>query len=80
MKTTQVPAFRHYSTIGIGDVFGDKPPCVLPTNYLDHLPEIRSLNGNFLSSEIVGVVKSSPDDFIVLEIGLKGRYIPGLIE
>jgi hypothetical protein len=83
MKTThnaQVPALRHYSTIGIGDVFVDKPPHVLPSNYLDHLPEIRSSNGNFLSGEIVGVVKSSPDDFIVREIGLKGRHIPGLSE
>lgn len=65
--TTQVPAFRHYSTIGIGDVFVDKQPCLLPSNYLDHLPEIRSSNGDFLSGEIVGVVKSSPDDFIVRE-------------
>jgi TruD family tRNA pseudouridine synthase len=80
MKATQVPAFRHYSTIGIGDVFADKPPCVLPSTYLDHLPEIRSSNGNFLSGEIVGVIKSSPDDFIVREIGLKGRHIPGLSE
>jgi hypothetical protein len=77
---TQVPALRHYSTIGIGDVFADKPPCVLPSNYLDHLPEIRSSSGNFLSGEIVGAVKSSPADFIVREIGLKGRHIPGLSE
>jgi TruD family tRNA pseudouridine synthase len=80
MKTTQVPAFRHYSTIGIGDVFVDKPPYALPSTYLDHLPEIRSSNGNLLSGEIVGVVKGCPDDFIVREIGLKSRNIPGLSE
>jgi TruD family tRNA pseudouridine synthase len=80
MSGDQVPAFRHYSTIGIGDVFADETPRVLPNTYLDHLPEIRSSNGNFLSDECVGVIKSSADDFVVREIGLKGRHISGLSE
>jgi TruD family tRNA pseudouridine synthase len=66
---------RHYSTIGIGDVFLKGPSHALPKSYLHNsviLPDA------FTSWEIVGVIKSCPEDFVVREIGTKGRTIENL--
>ena len=68
---------RHYSTIGIGDVFVEGlPPHPLPSVYLDPKQEGKQPS-SFLSWEIVGDIKVSPEDFVVQEIALRGKTIPG---
>ena len=66
---------RHFSTIGIEDVFLDppKPSHLFPRSYLLN----GETTGQFVSWEIVGTVKNSPKDFIVREIAKDDRQIPG---
>ena len=73
-KPTPTVLDKHYSTIGIDDVFLDDPPHPLPAVYLQ-----QQYSGSpFISFEIVGTVKSSPEDFCVREILTSSRKIPGL--
>lgn len=53
---------RHYSTIGIEDVFIEHPPHPLPIDYT------KSATESFASWEITADIKASPDDFVVREI------------
>ena len=73
---------RHYSTIGIGDVFISAPSHPLPQKYLLHSSGERSTGNcpksSFMSWEIVGTIKASPEDFIVREIAPKARKILGV--
>lgn len=87
---------RQYSSIGIGDVFVVGPPHPLPVEYLNHDPMdhnvtttalvpdvghcITNQTASFLSWELTGIIKSTPDDFIVREIAPKDRLIQGLSE
>ena len=64
---------RHYSTIGIGDVFLDPPIHRLLKNYLK-----EGCSESFKSWEITGTIKKEPEDFVVREIFQKNRAIPGL--
>jgi TruD family tRNA pseudouridine synthase len=64
---------RHYSTIGIGDVFLDPPIHPLLKNYLK-----EGCSESFKSWEIMGTIKKEPEDFVVREIFQKNRRIPGL--
>ena len=65
---------KHYSTIGIEDVFLDDPPHPLPVVYLR-----QQYSGSpFTSFEVVGTIKSIPEDFCVREILTSSRKIPGL--
>ena len=66
---------RHYSTIGIGDVFLSSPPHDLPSKYLS---KTRESDDAFTSWEIVGTIKKTPEDFIVREIAQQGRKIRGM--
>ena len=66
---------RDYSTIGIGPVFASPlPDHPLPQSYLVQNDGLES----FLSSELVGVIKSQPQDFLVREIAPSGRQVLGL--
>lgn len=65
---------RHYSTIGIEDVFLEGPPHSLPSVYLRQ----QGIAPPFTSWEIVGTIKSVPEDFCVREILTGRRKIPGL--
>ena len=77
---------RHYSTIGIGDVFVSPPCHPFPRTYLSQHSEERSTDSakfsqetsSFLSWEILGTIKASPEDFIVREIAPKAKNIHGL--
>ena len=83
---------RHFSTIGIGDVFIHPPTHPFPKDYLDaedqntdyhskSFSDISSPPGGFTSWEIVGTIKSIPEDFCVREIfPLKQNVIPGISE
>jgi tRNA(Glu) U13 pseudouridine synthase TruD len=64
---------RHYSTIGIGDVFLDPPAHPLLHSYLK-----EGSSESFNSWEIKGTIKKEPEDFVVREIFQKNRLIPGL--
>lgn len=65
---------RHYSTIGIEDVFLEPPPSrLLPACYLAPSPEPSSTNNRFQTWEIVGSIKSNPEDFQVREIASRRR-------
>ena len=70
---------RHFSTIGIGDVFLQPPAAPLPLTYLsseqpqeENEPKSSCVNVSssrqFMSCEIIGTIKSSPEDFCVREI------------
>jgi len=66
---------RHYSTIGVEDVFLDTATShPLPVVYLQH----QYSGSPFTSLEIVGTIKSIPEDFCVREILTSSRRIPGL--
>lgn len=67
---------RHYSTIGIEDVFLKGPPHPFPSQYLQK----NSCQSTFTSWEIVGTIKETPEDFCVREIFQKSRRIPGVSE
>jgi tRNA pseudouridine13 synthase len=67
---------RHYSTIGIEDVFLEGPPHSLPSEYLPHNNTLTK--ETFTSWEIVGTIKNSPEDFCVKEVFQRSRRIPGL--
>ncbi len=67
---------RHYSTIGIEDVFLDSPPHAFPSEYLRK----KSCDGPFPSWEIIGTIKECPEDFCVREIFHSDRRIPGLLD
>lgn len=70
---------KHYSTIGIEDVFLEGPPHPLPSRYLKD--DATLTKEPFLSFEIVGTIKASPEDFCVREIFQRNnssRRIPGL--
>jgi len=79
---------RHYATIGIDDVFLEPPNHPFPKTYYC-LSQNNTNGGNddddttitqsFLSSEIVGVLKDSAEDFVVREIAREGRAIPGRV-
>ena len=76
---------RNYSTIGIGAVFASGPPNhPLPVSYLENGKlfdaDESDCDETFLSTELVGEIKSCPEDFIVREIGLGDKQIPGLTE
>jgi TruD family tRNA pseudouridine synthase len=84
---------RHFSTIGIGNVFVQPPPHPLLHTYLrpqQQLPttenqQQQELDAHkyplpFISWEIVGTIKSIPEDFCVREILLQGKFIPGLTD
>lgn len=61
---------RHYSTIGIDDVFLDPPPeHTLPRSYLTSSKPC----GAFRTWEIIGTIKSCPEDFVVREIASRMR-------
>ena len=67
---------RHYSTIGIGDVFLSPPNNPLPYTYLGTgcQKAFGDRYGESLkSSEVVGVIKSCPSDFVVREVAPEGR-------
>jgi tRNA pseudouridine13 synthase len=56
---------RHYSTVGIDDVFLDPPPeYTLPRVYLTSAEPYKA----FRTWEIIGTIKSCPEDFVVREI------------
>lgn len=68
---------RHYSTIGIGDVFVEVPCSAgcLPSSYLDasHSCPAGALSTEMLW-EMIGTIKSTPEDFLVREVAfLVGR-------
>ena len=73
------PLHRHLSTIGIGPVFVCSPPTQPPVdddtkrniNVDDDVDDVHqpSHQNEILTWEIVGDIKSSPEDFIVREIG-----------
>lgn len=76
-QSKQVPRHRFYSTIGIDDVFLEPPDQALfPQHYLN-----STNSASFVSPEIVGKLKCSPEDFIVREIAKKDRVIsiPGAL-
>mmetsp|Transcript_12427 Transcript_12427/g.14001 ORF Transcript_12427/g.14001 Transcript_12427/m.14001 type:complete len:907 (+) Transcript_12427:172-2892(+) len=62
----------HLDTVGIGEVFVSPPPCetLYKTGFLlsNESTSSRSKN-NILTWEIIGSIKSCPEDFIVREIG-----------
>lgn len=71
---------RHFSTIGMGDVFVNPPSCLhyhpLPKDYHEKLilsstsiSSSSSDTNSFLSWEFVGTIKATPQDFCVREIG-----------
>ena len=67
---------RHYSTIGIEDVFVDAPPAtLLPQSYLNltNNTDNSSADAPFQTWEIVGRIKSVPEDFVVREIASRKR-------
>lgn len=77
MEWKQPPLHRHLSTIGIGPVFICPPPHTLPQEPAETADE-NAVNGADTSHEnheiidtweIIGDIKSSPDDFLVREIG-----------
>ncbi|GKY91023.1 hypothetical protein MPSEU_000075100 [Mayamaea pseudoterrestris] len=72
---------RSYSTIGIGPVFASPLPLNHPLPH-EYFKQSAALEGcqSFLSTELVGAIKSIPQDFIVREIAAEGRIIPGLSE
>ena len=76
MDRNPTPKPRHYATIGIGDVFLEPPKHRLPKSYL--LGNDAGKVASFVSSEIVGAIKETPEDFLVREIAKKGRVIPGM--
>lgn len=57
---------RHYSTIGIGDVFVTNPPHELPSSYLSLKQQQKT--STFDSWEITGSIKTKAEDFVVREI------------
>lgn len=70
---------RHYSTIGIGDVFVQEPedgPWRLPSSYLrtEHTTDAPTLfdsdqgPSSLLLDEMIGTIKNTPEDFIVREM------------
>lgn len=67
---------RHYATIGMEDVFLEAPPHPLPSVYLNNTSSLPK--ESFVSWEIVGTIKSTPEDFCVREIFQRDRRIPGL--
>lgn len=69
---------KHYSCLGIGDVFLQPPSHALPISYLSQQP--LSLKEPFVSSELVADIKDSPQDFVVQEIMDFERILPSLKE
>lgn len=68
---------RHLSTIGIGEVFLQCPPShLLPSAYCNGI----KLGGSFITPEILGIIKASPEDFIVREIASEAAAGKGIIE
>lgn len=67
---------RHLSTVGMGDVFLRPPPAhLLPSVYCKSIPHGVTL----LTPEILGIIKVTPEDFVVREIISRasfGKYIP----
>jgi len=62
---------RHYSTIGIEDVFLEAPPVtLLPRSYLT---ASEPCDVPFETWEIVGRIKSCPEDFVVREMASRKR-------
>ena len=62
---------RPYSTIGIEGVFVDPPPTsFLPQSYLT---STASGDASFQTWEIIGSIKSAPEDFVVREIASRKR-------
>jgi TruD family tRNA pseudouridine synthase len=64
---------RHFSTIGIEDVFLGAPPHPLLSSYLK-----EGCSESFPSWELVGIIKKTPEDFCVREIFQTNRRIPGV--
>lgn len=89
VMTSSSTQYRYYSTIGIDDVFLQKPNHVLPQNYMQNGIVIEDNDKNFSSSssssssftswEIVGKIKETPEDFIVREIGENATPMAGLV-
>jgi TruD family tRNA pseudouridine synthase len=87
---------RHFSSIGIGNVFVQPPPHPLLQTYLRPRQQLPTSENQpkqkqqqidadkyplpFISWEIVGTIKSIPEDFCVREILPKGKFIPGLTD
>ena len=62
---------RPYSTIGIEGVFVDPPPVsLLPQSYLT---STASGDASFQTWELIGMIKSVPEDFVVREIASRKR-------
>ena len=86
MADNPLPKPRHYATIGIDDVFLEPVAHPLPKSYLQDLLDNNGDNNKqgaafqqpFISSEIIGTIKETPEDFCVREIAKKGRVIPGM--
>ncbi|CAB9498615.1 Pseudouridylate synthase 7 homolog-like protein [Seminavis robusta] len=75
---------RHFATIGIEDVFAESPPDPrhhFPKSYLlqeDRHPipnENDDTANSFVTSEILGVLKERPEDFVVREISKVSRML-----
>jgi TruD family tRNA pseudouridine synthase len=65
---------RHFSTIGIDDVFLSPPAHPLLSAYLSQ----GGYSESFSSWEFVGTIKTNPEDFVVREVFPPDRTIPGL--
>lgn len=66
---------KHYSTIGIHDVFLSPSPHPLLSKYLK-----EGCQEDFESWEIIGDIKRSPEDFVVREVFQTDKKFPGLSE
>lgn len=72
------PLNRHFSTIGIDDIFLEPPPCkLLPKSYLG-AASVQAADddydtASFRTWEIAGTIKSVPEDFVVREIASRKR-------
>ncbi|GAX19974.1 hypothetical protein FisN_1Lh551 [Fistulifera solaris] len=64
---------RHYSTIGMGDVFVTTPPHALPSSYLSSQQQGED---TFDSWEILGSIKTTAEDFVVKEIACDEKKHP----
>ena len=84
MADNPPPRTRHYATIGIDDVFLEPVAHPLPKSYLQDLldnngdADKQGADQPFVSFEIIGTIKETPEDFCVREIAKKGRTIPGI--
>lgn len=96
MSWKSPPVHRHLSTIGIGPVFVCPPPYPLRPQSLEEgstdgnkchdecdtpPPSLSNDSGSeLLTWEIIGDIKTSPEDFIVREIGWAPTRIPARTE